>query len=89
MYLPLFWLLGFVASIDGLTQRHLRKLQGSRESSLIYHRASSALLPCFIVSNFLYLIIPIPINPSIWFLTFAVLFSVALTITVRAFKKYL
>lgn len=89
MYLPLFWLLGFVAFVDGLTQRHLRKLQGARESSLIYHRASSALLPYFIVSNFLYLIIPIPINPSIWFLTFAVLFSVALTITVRTFKKYL
>ena len=89
MYLPLFWLLGFVASIDGLTQRHLRKLQGARESSLIYHRASSALLPCFIVSNFLYLIIPISINPSIWFLTFAILFSMALTITVRTFKKYL
>lgn len=89
MYLPLFWLLGLVASIDGLTQRHLRKLQGARESSLIYHRANSALLPCFIVSNFLYLLIPIPINPTIWFLTFAVLFSMALTITVSAFKKYL
>jgi integrating conjugative element membrane protein (TIGR03747 family) len=89
LFLPLLGLLSFVGLVDGLTQRHLRKLQGARESSVLYQHTRECLAPSFLVSTGLYMGLPISINPSLWFLVFALLFSLLLSIAARTYKKYL
>lgn len=89
LFLPLIGLLSFVGFVDGLTQRHLRKLQGARESSVLYQRSREGLTLSFLSGAVLYLGLPIAINPMIWFLTFAALFSLLLSIAARTYKKYL
>jgi integrating conjugative element membrane protein (TIGR03747 family) len=89
IFLPLLGLLAVVGLVDGLTQRHLRKLRGARESSVLYLRSREWLVPSFFGAGVLYVGLPISLNPVMWFLTFAVLFSVLLSITARTYKKYL
>lgn len=89
LFLPLLGLIGVVGFIDGLTQRHLRKRQGARESSVQYVRAREWLAPSFFGAGVLYVGLPMTLNPVMWFLMFAVLFSVLLSIAARTYKKYL
>lgn len=89
LVLPLFWLLGLIGFIDGLVQRTLRRLQGSRESALIYHKVRNAIVPSFIGGCFLYLILPFNVPIAMLLLPCAIACSVFLSITVRMFKKYL
>lgn len=88
-FLPLFGLLGVVGFVDGFTQRILRRLQGARESSVLYHRARSMLMPSLVGGSVLYLGLPISIQPSGLFSSFAFLFSFILSMAVRTYKKYL
>ena len=50
--LPLFGLLGVIGFVDGIGQRALRRLQGARESTLLYHKARLAITPSLISGCF-------------------------------------
>lgn len=89
LMLPLFLLLGVVGFIDGLLQRHLRRLKGGRESTLIYHRAKAGILPFFFWSGFLYVTIPLHYSPDYLFVPFAGFSALCIFLTTKTFKKYL
>lgn len=89
LFLPVFLLLGVVGLIDGLVQRDLRRLGGGRESALIYHSVRQGVAFCFYAGCFLYLVMPFAIKAAYLLLPFAILFSVAVSLTVKTFKKYL
>lgn len=89
MALPLFVLVLLVCFTDGLVKRDIRKFQGARESTLIFHRAKRFLGLCFFIPLFVYLACPWSIAP-IWFLgSQLVLLGLMMTITMAHFKKYL
>lgn len=87
--LPVFLLFALVAVVDGLVQRDLRRWSGGRESSFIYHHAKRTVLPFVILAWVVYLACPVSVHPSYVILPFAVLFALALAVTVSTFKKYL
>jgi integrating conjugative element membrane protein (TIGR03747 family) len=87
--MPVFVLFGLVALVDGLVQRDLRRWGGGRESSFVYHHAKVALLPTLVLTWIVYLGLPFSLHPNFLILPFAVLFALALGITVATFKNYL
>ena len=87
--LPVFVLFAWVALVDGLVVRDLRRWGGGRESSFVYHYARKAMLPVFLSAWVLYLVSPISIHPSWILLPFALAFALAVRITAGTFKKYL
>ncbi len=89
LFLPLFGLFGFLGFMDGLTQRHLRKRQGARESSVLYQHAKECLKPSLFGAGIMYIGTPLSLNPQILFLIFSVLFGLTLAIAARTYKKYL
>jgi integrating conjugative element membrane protein (TIGR03747 family) len=88
-FIPLFGLLGIIGFVDGLAQRHLRKLQGARESSVWYQHAKTGVSLSFLGAGIVYIGLPLILNPLSIFLPCAVLFSITLAIAIRAYKKYL
>lgn len=87
--LPVFVLFAWVALVDGLVLRDLRRWGGGRESSFVYHYARKVFLPVFLSAWVLYLVSPVSLHPSWILLPFALAFALAVTITVSTFKKYL
>jgi integrating conjugative element membrane protein (TIGR03747 family) len=86
---PVFVLFGFVALVDGLVQRDLRRWSGGRESSFVYHHAKKVIFPAVILAWIVYLGMPTSIHPNYVILPFAGLFALALAIAAGSFKKYL
>ena len=73
--LPLFALACFVATVDGLAERYIRKMCAGHESSSIYHRAkfyAFRLTPP--LAGLIYLSLPYSIEPALIFIPTA-LFS--------------
>jgi integrating conjugative element membrane protein (TIGR03747 family) len=89
LFVPIFLLLGAVGLIDGAVQRYLRRINGGRESTLIYHHARNAVLPALFISSGLYVVLPFNLSPLFLLLPGAVLFAVCLFFTAKTFKKYL
>ncbi len=87
--LPVFMLFAWVALVDGLVVRDLRRWGGGRESSFVYHYARKATLPVFLSAWVLYLVSPVSVHPSWILLPFALAFALAVRITAGTFKKYL
>ena len=87
--LPVFALFAWVALVDGLVLRDLRRWGGGRESSFVYHYARKATLPLFLSAWVLYLVSPVSVHPSWILLPFALAFALAVRITAGTFKKYL
>lgn len=87
--LSLFGVLGSVGLIDGLSQRAIRRYEGGRESTLIYHQAKQGMLVILFASLAVYLLWYLPTPPAFILMPFALLFSIALQVTARQFKKYL
>ncbi|MDE0410812.1 MAG: TIGR03747 family integrating conjugative element membrane protein [Gammaproteobacteria bacterium] len=87
--LPVFALFVWVALVDGLVLRDLRRWGGGRESSFVYHYARKATLPLFLSAWVLYLVSPVSVHPSWILLPFALTFALAVRITASTFKKYL
>ena len=87
--LPVFVLFAWMALVDGLVLRDLRRWGGGRESSFVYHYARKASLPLFLSAWVLYLVSPVSIHPSWILLPFALAFALAVRITAITFKKYL
>lgn len=87
--LPLFVMAAFVAVVDGLVRRDLRRFGAGRESAFIYHHAKRLTGPVFIIGWLLYLSLPWSVNPNTFLLPCALLFGLLVSITVGSFKKYL
>lgn len=60
--LPLFFVAYFVAMIDGLTARYIRKQGGGRESAFLYHRSKWALV--MLLGTFVVFLLLLPLSYS-------------------------
>ena len=86
---PLFALACFIALVDGLVQRDIRRFGAGRESGFVYHRARALIAPLALVPWGVYLSFPVSIHPLWILLPSAVLLGAAVRITAATFKKYL
>lgn len=87
--IPLFVMTAFVGFVDGLVRRDLRRFGAGRESSYLYHKARSTMLPLVIVPWTLYLALPFSVSPLLVLLPCAALLGLSVSITASSFKKYL
>ncbi len=87
--LPLFILVLLIFIIDGLVKRDIRKFQGARESALVFHRLKGFTGFCFFAPFFIYLSIPIAINPLFIFIPQMLLWGSTMALSLTYFKKYL
>lgn len=84
-----FIIVFFVAMIDGLVQRELRKDGGGIERAQVYHHAKTWVGRVLVISPVIYLAYPHSINPNWIVLPAALAFYLAVFITFATFKKYL
>jgi len=88
--LPAFLLACLLGAVDGLVRRDLRKWNGGRESSFVYHHAKATVYLAMGFGLGLYLSWPFGgFNPSYVVLTGTVMVAWSLSLTLSAFKKYL
>lgn len=89
LFLPLFGLVGVVSFVDGLTQRHLRKQHGGRESNVRYTQLRRCIATVLGMAMAGYVGLPMAIAPTPWFLSWVALFGILVALTTRYYKKYL
>ena len=78
-----------LGTVDGLVRRDLRRWQGGRESSFVYHHAKRYTGWALTGGFGLYLTWPFGgFNPAYMVLVFTVLVAATLSTTVASFKKY-
>jgi len=87
--LPLFVLVAFCGSTDGLVQRELRKKGGGREYGLVYHKVKSWFRLSLFVPAFVYLASPFAIHPNTVLLPAAIVVGLLSFLVTATFKKYL
>lgn len=85
---------GFVIAIilgtlDGLTEREIRKDCGGNESSLVYHSAKRFIGPSIFLAFGVYLTFPVSIHPLVVFLPAFFITGLAFYVTASRFKKFL
>ena len=89
--LPLFVVVIGVLAIDGLVMRDIRRFQGARESTFIFHRAKRGLSVCIFIPFLIYLACPISLSSlgsALFLLLHAMLVGLLLRIAITHFKKY-
>lgn len=86
--LPLLSLILFVFVTDGLVKRDIRKFQGARESSFLFHRVKQSLGFCFFSPFFIYLSLPFTINPILFLTLQGLLLGMVVHLSTTYFKKY-
>ena len=86
---PAFALFSMVGAVDGLVQRDLRRWGGGRESSYLYHYAKRSVGGFLLAAWFIYLALPVSVNPAFVILPFATLFAFSISVTAGTFKKYI
>jgi integrating conjugative element membrane protein (TIGR03747 family) len=87
--IPLFALLGFVGSIDGLSQREIRRAELGRESSYLFHMFNKWVAKIIGFGLFAWVCMPATVNPQWFFIPLGLLFSMMLSLIASKFKKYL
>lgn len=87
--LPLFALISMVCITDGLVKRDIRKFQGARESTFIFHRMKYLKGFCFFVPLLIYFSLPFYITPTIFLITQAMILGLIFGTSATYFKKYL
>lgn len=86
--LPLFLLSLSMGLVDGLVQRDIRKFQGARESTLLFHRIKRCGAVIFFLPLLAYFAWLSPVSP-LWFLMpMAIALGCWLALGLRLFKKY-
>lgn len=87
--LPLFVVAYFVAMIDGLTARYIRKQGGGRESAFLYHRSKWALV--MLLGTFVVFLLLLPLSYSPRWLLPGVATAVGMMARLQwaYYKKYL
>lgn len=86
--LPVFLLLVGLGLVDGLVQRDVRKFQGARESTYLFHRIKRSWPWCFFVPLWMYLVWPWPLLPAWFLIPMAMWLGMMVQLSVRSFKKY-
>jgi integrating conjugative element membrane protein (TIGR03747 family) len=86
---PLFGLAAIVGVTDGLVERDRRRFGGALEKGLVYHHAKRFVLPMLIGAWVVYLSLPVSLHPNVVILPFAMLFALALGVSMGTFKKTL
>lgn len=86
--LPLFVLIVLVFVTDGLVKRDIRKFQGARETTFIFHRTKNLWGFCFFVPLFIYLSLPLSLMPTLFLLVQALLLGMVAMLSATYFKKY-
>jgi integrating conjugative element membrane protein (TIGR03747 family) len=88
LFAPLILLLGLLGLINGLVVRYLRRINGGRESSLIYHYAKLSIKAFLFWGSLLYVVMPFPLTPAYFLLPCVVASSFAIYLAIKFFKKY-
>ena len=88
LYVPLFLIMMFIMIVDGLGQRDIRKFSGARESSYLFHQFKR--LPEILIYSvlFVYLSLPLPLNPEFLLMAIGLVCGVLVMYTVKGYKKY-
>ena len=89
--LSVIWVLVFaviVGAMDGLLERYIRTMEGGRESAFIFHQLTNGMRYPFLLL-FVYLAVPILINPEIFMVLMSVLFFVLIRGATANLKKFL
>ncbi len=86
--LPLFALIILVFAADGLVKRDIRKFQGARETTFIFHRTKYLWGFCFFIPLFIYLSLPLPLMPVLFLWVQAILLGMVAMLSATYFKKY-
>lgn len=87
-----FWVFIFAAILgatDGLLARYVRTNEGGRESTFIFHRVSDTVIKIPVAIVFLYLTIPLFLNPELVVLVMSILFFMFFYIATANLKKFL
>ena len=88
-WIPLLILSITLSLIDGLVQRDIRKFQGARESSFIFHRVKYLFSMCFYFPLFFYFVYPVDIDEQWFLLPMLIALSLLTYLSAKHFKKYL
>lgn len=86
--LPLLLLGLMIGLVDGLVQRDIRKFQGARESSLLFHTIRYSGTALFFLPLLAYFAWLSPVSPAWFFIPITAVMGLWLTFSVRFFKKY-
>ena len=86
--LPTFLIFGVAGFVRGITGRELRRWGGGRESSGMFHLYKSLMPASFLGIWFLYLSMPVSINPFWLIGPAALFFAFLISGAVYRFKKY-
>lgn len=87
--IPAFFIFAFVAAVEGLVQRDIRKWSVGREHAGLYHHSKRWIPICFIAPWVIYLAFPVTIHPNAVILPFAALFGFGIYMVTYLFKKHL
>jgi hypothetical protein len=88
-FIPFMIAILSVSIIDGLVQRDIRKFQGSRESTLLFHRLKPLAKISLLTLFFIYMLLPYEIPPEFYLIPMAASSSLFTLLTIKNFKKYL
>lgn len=88
--MPAFVLACLLGAVDGMVRRDLRRWNGGRESSFVYHHAKALTWVALGGGFSLYLAWPFGnFNPAYMVVAFTAIVAWSLSLTVASFKKYL
>ena len=85
---PAFFILGAVATVDGLYVRKMRQLTGAIEKGGIYHYTKRWIKPLIITPIVLLLASPTSIHPTFFILAISIFPSFTIWLSVATYKKY-
>jgi len=88
-FLPFYFLILLVSIIDGLAQRDIRKFQGSRESTFIFHRLKAISNTTYLTLFFIYMATPYDLPIEVYLITMTFLTNIFVNLSIKNFKKYL
>jgi hypothetical protein len=88
MHLPVLMTFLFIAVVDGLGQRDVRKHQGARESTFFFHRVNPLTGKFFYLGFLIYMSMPLVFTPTYILLPMAIILSVLTMISIKGYKKY-
>lgn len=87
--LPLFALTITIGLIDGLVRRDLRRFGAGHESGFVYHHARRMISASLAATGLVWLAVPIFLSPRYVLIPGAILFGLAVSVALGAFKKFL
>lgn len=87
--LPLFALTIVIGLIDGQVRRDLRRFGAGHESGFVYHHARRMISASLAATGLVWLAVPIFLSPRYVLIPGAILFGLAVSVALGAFKKFL